>query len=426
MKPLPLILLASFLATPVLAQHAGHGNHPSPSATPRRTDPHAGHARGDVQSPREGAQPAGPSSEANAPGSRTPRSSPPSAGSNPHAGHRPSPAAGENDPHAGHDMSGGAAPEADPNAGHDMAGTAAFQPEAQSDAHAGHDRPGVAATPRSDPHAGHNMSGAAASQGDPHAGHDMSPVDSIAIAPPPSEALSGPPNAADVIYDPNAMAASRASLRREHGGLAHTRFLVDRLEYSASDGERAYAADTQFWWGGDIDKLWIELDAEGEVDGRGEVEVQALWSRAIDPWFDLQVGVRQDLRSGPDRTHLVVGLQGLAPYWFELDGSLFLSNRGELTARFEAEYDLRITQRWVLQPRAEVEASLQDIPELEVGAGLTRAEIGARLRYEFRPEFAPYLGVSYARAFGETAHFRRDEGASSDEWSVILGVRSWF
>ena len=267
-----------------------------------------------------------------------------------------------------------------------------------------------------------------------HAGHGAQPPAPAAaaspappIAPPPTDALRHDADAADAVYGAEAMAVARAVLREEHGGLSASKVLIDQLEIRASDDAEGYDWDGQAWYGGDIHKLWLKTEGEGGFEsGLERGEVQALWSRAVDPWFDLQIGVRQDFGHGPDRTHLAVGLQGLAPYWFEVDGALFLSTEGELTARFEAEYDLRITQRLILQPLAEVDVSAQDVPELETGAGLTSVELGLRLRYEIRPEFSPYVGIQYERAFGGTADYRRTAGDDVGGWSVLAGIRTWF
>jgi copper resistance protein B len=228
------------------------------------------------------------------------------------------------------------------------------------------------------------------------------------------------------------MARSRAALAEEHGGMEASKFLIDQLELGVGRGRETYAWDAQFWYGGDIDKLWLKTEGEGELGGEFEgAEVQALWSRAIDPWFDVQLGVRQDLGSGPDRTHLVAGVQGLAPYWFEVEGAVFLSNRGDVTARAEVEYDLRLTQSLILQPRGEVDVSFQDVPELRLGGGLSTAEVGARLRYELFPRsgpavVAPYAGIQYERAFSGTARFRRAAGEDIGGWRFLAGVRTWF
>jgi copper resistance protein B len=223
------------------------------------------------------------------------------------------------------------------------------------------------------------------------------------------------------------MASAREDLRKEHGGMTTYKLLVDQLEARIRNGRDGYAWDGQAWYGGDINKFWFKTEGEGAFGETVEsAEVQALWSRAIDPWFDLQLGVRHDVRPDPERTHLVLGVQGLAPYWFEIDGALFLSDEGDLTARFEGEYDLRLTQKLILQPRIEFDLSLQDVRELGIGSGLSTAELGARLRYEIRPEFAPYVGVEYERAFGDTADFRRSVGEKAGGWNLLLGLRTWF
>jgi copper resistance protein B len=261
---------------------------------------------------------------------------------------------------------------------------------------------------------------------DPHAGHAGAGAAPPA-APPPPEALSGPAHAADALFGEQTMAEAREELRATHGDIVTSKLLVDRLEARIGDGEDGYAWDAIFWWGGDIDKLWIESEGEGAFAGPVEAaEIQASWSRAIDPWFDLQLGLRHDFRPDPERTYLVAGIQGLAPYWFEVDGTIFLSDEGDLSARLEGEYDLRLTQKLIAQPRAELELAAQDVPELGIGAGLSSGELGVRLRYEIVPEFAPYVGVEYERAFGETADFRRAAGEGAGGWALLLGIRAWF
>jgi copper resistance protein B len=254
------------------------------------------------------------------------------------------------------------------------------------------------------------------------------PTASPPVGPPPKKALTGPEHAADAVFDPQLMAKKRAmELIAEHGGYTGYMVLFDRLEYRAVDGGDGYAWDVEGWYGGDYNRLWIKTEGEGEFGEKLEsAEVQALYSRAIDPWFNLQAGVRYDIRPKPDRAHLVLGVQGLAPYWFEVDGALFLSTEGDLTARFEAEYDQRITNRLILQPRVEFDLAAQDVPELGIGAGLSSADIGLRLRYEIKREFAPYVGVQYERRFGDTADLARAAGGDVGGWAVLVGLRSWF
>jgi len=252
-------------------------------------------------------------------------------------------------------------------------------------------------------------------QRSPHAGH---------AAPP--QAGSGPPRAADAVWGAEAMRASRDANRREMGAMRWGWLMADRLEYRAGDGVDLGLWDVQGAYGGDIDKLWLKSEGEAEWGRRvHEAEVQALWSHAIAPFFDLQLGVRQDL-AGPSRTHAAIGLQGLAPYQFELDAAAFLSGKGDLTARIELELDQRVTQRLILQPRAELGLSAQDIPELGIGAGLDRATLGLRLRYEIAREFAPYVGVEQSWRTGHGADHARAAGDDPSATQVVVGLRLWF
>ncbi len=244
----------------------------------------------------------------------------------------------------------------------------------------------------------------------------------------PAAALDGPTHAADLVFGPDAMAASRRTLVRENGDMRVTTVIIDRLEAGFGDGEETWLWDAQGWTGGDINRFWWKSEGEGDFDGGlEEAEFQALYSRAVRPFWDVQVGLRQDFRpDGEDTTHLVLGLQGLAPYWWEIDAAAFLSTEGDLTARVEAEYDQRITQRLILQPRFEIDVSASDIPELEVGSGLSSVEAGLRLRYEFRKEFAPYVGVEWSRAFGATADYIEARGGEVDDTRFVVGLKAWF
>lgn len=321
------------------------------------------------------------------------------------------------------------APAPDPHAGHDMSGmqTAPAAAPAQ--------------TPAPDPHAGHHMSHGAAA--DPHAGHDMGgaasaipdvPTSADAVggrlvqASPPPAALAGPAHAADLLFDPSVMAAARRQLLAENGDVRTTAVKIDTLEAGFGDGSDSYSWKAQGWTGGDINRFWWKTEGEGVFNGRlHDAEVQALYSRAVAPFWDVQAGVRQDFRpDGKDTTYLTAGVQGVAPYWFEVSAAAFLSTRGDLTARVEAEYDLRLTQKWILQPSVEAALSASDTPELQLGSGLTSVKAGLRLRYEIRKAFAPYVGVEWGWSFGGTADYARAHGGAADDTRLVVGVRAWF
>ncbi|WP_375186629.1 copper resistance protein B [Sphingobium yanoikuyae] len=234
-------------------------------------------------------------------------------------------------------------------------------------------------------------------------------------------------HAADALYDPAAMASARAAMIAEGGGMTYSQWMLDRLEYRAGKGADGYAWEGEGWIGGDINRFAVKSEGEGAFGGSLErAEVQALYSRAIDPWFNLQAGLRQDFGEGPDRSYAVIGIDGLAPYWFEVGAEAFLSTRGDAHLRLEASYDQRITQRLILQPAAEFNLAAQDVPELGIGAGPSDIELGLRLRYEIAREFAPYVGVNWERKLGDTADHARAAGDRPSATSLVIGLRAWF
>jgi copper resistance protein B len=262
-----------------------------------------------------------------------------------------------------------------------------------------------------------------------HRGHNMAGMNASepAVAPPPAEALKGPENAADTVYGAAAMQQSRAFLMtKEHGGMTASKLILDQLETRVRNGRDGYYVNAEGWYGGDIDKLWLKSEIEGDY-GRSadQMELQALWSHAIDPWFNLQTGVRLDAEPRA-RGRLVLGVEGLAPYWWEVNAAAFVSDKGDVTARAEAEHDVRLTQKLILQPRAELDFALQDIPRERVGSGLSNVEFGARLRFQFVPNFAPYVGLVYERAIGRSARFRRADGERPGGPQFTVGLRTWF
>jgi len=232
---------------------------------------------------------------------------------------------------------------------------------------------------------------------------------------------------ADQYWGEEAMAASRAAVQAANGAQNTFMIMADRLELQFADEGEIFLWDAQGWYGGDLNKFYIKTEGEYAFndDEIEDAEIQALWSRAIAPFWDLQAGVRYDLEP-TGRTHAVLGLQGLAPYWFEVDAAAFVSTDGDVSARIETEYELRINQRLVLQPRTEVEFSAQDIPELDIGSGLTGVDVGIRLRYEIKREFAPYVGVEWQGSFGQTRDFIEATGGDADQMMAVIGLRTWF
>ena len=305
---------------------------------------------------------------------------------------------------------------------------------AADDPHAGHDMSAMPAQPTSpaaDPMAGHDMSSMPGT--DMPAGHDMGAMPNAAPAGTDLPAGNAPPppiptdHAADAVYGDAAMQMGRHHLKEGHGGKKFSQVMFNIAEAQFRNGRDGFEWDGEGWYGGDINRLSIKSEGEGAF-GRSieRAEVQALYSRAIGPYFNLQGGLRYDFKPNPSRVYATFGFEGLAPGFFDVEGALFLSNKGELMARVEGYYDQRITQRLILQPRAELNFAAQNTREIGVGSGLSDAEVGLRLRYDIRREFAPYVGVQYRQAFGQTRRYLRDEGEKAGGWSLLTGVRVWF
>lgn len=209
----------------------------------------------------------------------------------------------------------------------------------------------------------------------------------------------------------------------------YTFVLFDQLEYAPGPSERPIGLEATSWIGGDINRLWLRAEGEqSTLERGGEAEFEALYGRLVTPFFDAVAGARLDTRWGETsatRGHLAVGLQGLAPYMFEVEPTLYVSQAGDVSARFEAAYHLLFTQRLILEPEVEVSAALQEVPAWGVGSGVNDLGLGLRLRYEFHRKFAPYVGYAWHWTFGETADFARAANEDTRSGAFVFGVRVW-
>jgi len=230
-----------------------------------------------------------------------------------------------------------------------------------------------------------------------------------------------------VLTDADRQAANPVSSTHASGDTSiHSYTLINRLEAWDANPGAAIGWEGGGWIGQDIKRLWWRTEGE-RVDGSTEAaNLEALYGHAFSPWWDWVVGVRQDFKPAGDRSFAAIGLQGLAPQWFEVLVTGYLGTGGQTMARFEAEYELLITNRLVLQPLLDSVLHGKSDPARGIGAGLTTIEVGARLRYEFTRRFAPYAGVSYERAFGKTADLRRAAQEDEGDLRVVAGVRIWF
>jgi len=216
------------------------------------------------------------------------------------------------------------------------------------------------------------------------------------------------------------------------GGNTYTYVAFDELELATSPEARPIVFDGEAWYGGDFNRLWLKAAGDvGTAEGEREAELafQVLYSRAATAFWNLQAGVRIDHATedgGVTRPRLALGVEGLARYWFEVEAFAFVGEDGDVTGTLEASYDMLLTQRLVLEPEVEMSVASEAIPDFGLGSGVTEGELGFRLRYEFQREFAPYVGWSWERAFGETADLIEAGGGDPTEGTFVVGLRWWY
>jgi copper resistance protein B len=202
--------------------------------------------------------------------------------------------------------------------------------------------------------------------------------------------------------------------------------LVDRLESVTTTGNAAMTYDLQAWLGKTYNHLLLRAEGEMQNGNSENARTELLWAHAISPYWDSHLGVRYDNGSGRNRGWLAFGVQGLAPYWLYTEATFYVNEQGRTAFRVELEYDVLITQRLILQPRMEANLYGKNDAAHILGNGLSNIEVGMRLRYEIRREFAPYIGVEWGSTVGNTANYARANGRAVEETRFVAGVHFWF
>lgn len=221
------------------------------------------------------------------------------------------------------------------------------------------------------------------------------------------------------------IASSNAFAAAEDDPLLY-KVMIDQLEVRNAEDNNPLVWDADLWIGKDLNKLWISTGGERVNGAVEEADIEFLYSRAIDTFWDFQIGWRHDLKPEPKRDWLALGIKGLAPYLFETDAKLYLDESGMVELKLTSEYEYMFSQKLVLSPEIEVALHNKDDELVGIGAGLSEVELGLRLRYELRREFAPYIGVNWMRKFGQTARYAENEGANTSETQFVVGIRAWF
>jgi copper resistance protein B len=214
----------------------------------------------------------------------------------------------------------------------------------------------------------------------------------------------------------------------EMGNHIFAHAMLDQFEGRTNGPDNKLRWDGQAWVGNDMNKLWLKSEGLSNNSSVSDGDHEALYDRPIPHmrYFDAQVGGRADLDSGPSRTWAAIGIEGLAPYYFEFAPTLYIRDGGHVAGRLTASYDLLLTQRWIVQPEAELNFYSKDDSSRKLGSGLSDLDTGVRLRYEISRKVAPYIGFAYNGKYGNTANYSRQAGETTSEPRFIFGVRLWY
>lgn len=244
----------------------------------------------------------------------------------------------------------------------------------------------------------------------------------------PSQAGTDAPRTPLPVPTAEDVAAAFPALHTQHAhaGKPVSYVLVDRLEAWDRAAGSGQAWEVNGWFGGDIHRLRLRSEGERAAGRTHEADVELLYGRAFSPWWEVVAGVRQDFAPGAAQTRAAIGVQGLAPYKFEVSATAYLGGGSGAALRLEGEYTLLLSQRWILQPRVEVGLSADEDASRGEGGGLDKVSAGLRLRYEVTRRFAPYVGWEHERRFGTAADLARDDGERARDSRFVAGVRFWF
>jgi copper resistance protein B len=241
----------------------------------------------------------------------------------------------------------------------------------------------------------------------------------------PMQGGSAPPDARDP--DAYAEGTSFAHLpgNEMNDEMWFGRVLLNKFEYAKGDGKHGQNIDAEAWYGNDFNKAWFKAEGERRGGRLESLRTEALWDRTFATFWSTQFGVRHDSGGGAPRNWLAFGVRGLAPYWFDTEATAYWSG-GTLAARFDVRYELLFTQQLILEPQLESNLYSRSDAGRGLGSGMSDLELGLRLRYEIRRQFAPYVGVTWARNFGDTANYARARGERNKNTQLVAGVRIWF
>lgn len=255
-----------------------------------------------------------------------------------------------------------------------------------------------------------------------HSSHVQDPMGSMSM-----DAMQGgsaPPGARSPDYSDGVIGGPMQVHREENEAIG--KLWIDQLEAFHRRYGHGQSWELGGWYGTDANKLWLRSEGERSAGKLQDGDAEVFWNHPIATYWGSQLGVRQDFGIGPGRTWAALGVEGLAPYWFDLEATGYVGSSGRTAARLRVHYDVLFTQRLILTSELEANFYGMDDRARGIGRGLSDVQFGLRLRYEIRREFAPYIGINWVRRFGNTADYARADGEHALDRQIVAGVRIWF
>lgn len=216
---------------------------------------------------------------------------------------------------------------------------------------------------------------------------------------------------------------------KEHGGQIYQ---VTRLENAwivDEDGKGNLGTKFDTLIGTDENRLFIEANLDKAESNDPKYDVSALYSRNVAPFWDIQAGVRysEDKNSSnSDRVDGVIGVLGLAPYFFETQAYLYGGENNFWGASFELERDLLLTQKLITQPYIEADVIFSDDSNYAAKSGLSELKTGIKTRYEITKRIKPFIDVAYQYEKGQKATSMQEATESEKGWKYGAGIELVF
>lgn len=223
--------------------------------------------------------------------------------------------------------------------------------------------------------------------------------------------------------------------RKEHGAQIYAISTVDTKWLLNEDGEGALKSEIETRIGTDENKIFIKIHTDKAESHDAHFDAKVLYSRMISDFWDVQAGVRyrsqkveldHHVKDSEEQLDAVIGLHGMAPYFFETDAYFYAGEDHYSGLSLETERDLLLTQKLIFKPYLDLDVVFSDDSKYAKKSGLSSLITGIETRYEISKKVMPYLDIAYEYSKGNDETAWQVESDSEKGWRYGAGVRFKF